>query len=300
MKTKFLSVLALTAILFASCSSDDNDTPEVNDGRVKFSSGINTATTKVGGDKGDQWDSGDAIGIYMVGHTDQQIKENAENINYNAQMTGPATSFSSTTPIYYPVDASQKVDFIAYHPFNALVNNYEYPVNLSDQTNQSKIDLMIAQTTTGYDKTNTSAINLGFNHQLAKVIIKVSAGDGVDNLVGLSVTIKGMNTTAKSDIFNYGIFSDEGNIGGITPYNQPSTYNYEAILLPVALDAFHIVEFSLGGNIYKWVMQDNSANINILNKGNQYTFDVTLMKNKVSVAGSITPWINDNSGGTAQ
>lgn len=299
-KTKFLSVLAITAILFASCGNDDEVTTEVNDGRVQFSSGVNAAMPKVGGDEGDTWDGGERIGIYMVGSVDGFIKEGAENIGYTAGGSGSTVTFNPiATPIYYPVDATQKVDFIAYHPYNASVSNYVYPVNVSDQSNQSAIDLMVAKTNTGYDKTNVAAVNLNFSHQLAKVVIKVIPGEGITDLTELAVKMTGMNTTADFDITGTTI-ANADNTADITPYKQPSAYTYEAILLPVTFGSAHVVEFALGGDTYKWIMSQNSTNILQLVAGNKYTFDVLVTKNRIFVDGTITPWTPQTGSGTAQ
>ncbi len=306
MKTKFLAALAITALLFASCS-DDNDTPEVNDGRVKFSSGINGANLKVGGTNGDEWTMGDPIGIYMIKNgeplTAANIMEDADNVGYKAARGGGSTGFSpvGSQVIYYPVDETQKVEFFAYHPYQPSLTDFIYSINLMNQSDQSALDLMIAKADnsgSGYDKINNSAVDLKFNHQLAKVFINVLAGDGVSSLDGLTVNIKGMNATADFDLSNPSI-ANEGIQADIIPYKQQNAYIYEAILLPVVFSSKHIVEFNVGGNTYKWNMQANSGGISILDSGNKYTFDVRLQKGKVLVNGSILPWLVKNSNGTA-
>lgn len=291
MKTRFLSLLAITALLFVSCSDDDN-IPEANDGMVKFSSGVSGLQSRVGGADGDVWAQDDPIGVYM---RDNAVGKAivSENIQYNAQSAGTATSFTSNTPIYYPVNDPAKVDFVAYHPYQTpLTDDYGYAVDVSDQADQSAIDLMVSTADNngaGYDKTNPSAVNLKFRHQLAKVILVVSKGAGVDNLTGLTVSIGGMNTTADFDI-STATLSNETDVADITPYDAGSD-RYEVILLPVtALDANHVVEFTVGGNTYKWTMKENDRSIDKLETGKKYTFNVTLKKNAVSVTGTIDEW----------
>lgn len=297
-RIRLLSVLATATILFASCN---NDTEEINDGHVKFSSGVNTVS-RVGGGDGDQWEVNDNIGIYMIGHSDELVKENAENIRYTTTSAGANATFTpgnTAETIYYPVDITQKVDFIAYHPYNASVNNYIYPVDLTNQGNQSAIDLMMAQKANnngaGYDKTNILPVNLIFTHQLAKVILNVSAGAGVNNLDGLVVNIKGMYTKADFDISDPTGLKNITDIGDIIPYKQPANNTYEVILLPVVLDVPHIVEFEVGGNTYSWNMTINTSGITALAQGQKYIFNIEIHKNGVSVSGTITKWIDGGS-----
>lgn len=309
MKTKLLPVLALSTILFTSCN--DEKTPEVNDGRVKFSSGITDVHSRVGGAEGDLWNNGDAIGIYMIEHDEtlsaSSIKEGADNVKYTTASTGASALFASTTPIYYPVNGPL-VDFIACHPYgsSAVDENYWYDIDLKDQSNQSAIDLMTASANNdgaGYDKTNTSVVNLHFKHHLAKVILQVKAGDGVNNLTGLEVKVKGMHYTVIFDLTDFS-FVGTGSTADteITPYFNTENGNYELILPPTLLYNLSdcIAEFTVGGNTYVWIIADNSNDITDFNSGEKYTFDVTLTKQKVQVSGTIEKWITlDGGTGTA-
>lgn len=300
MKTRLLSVLAISAILFASCSNEEN-TAEPNDGRVKFSSDINEAGLRVGGAAGDEWNSGDAIGIYMIENGqvlgNASIAENANNVKYTTASTGTTATFTSTSPIYYPVNTPAKVDFVAYHPYsNTAIENYWFEMDVKDQSNQSAIDFMTASASNngaGYDKTNTSAVALNFKHQLSKVIINVKKGDGVTDLTGLQVSLKGMEHQFIFDLENL-TFVGVGSEGTpvITPFNAGNN-SYELILPPTEQGADlsdYKMEFVVGGNTYKWTMTDNTETINELESGKKYTFDVTLTKTKVTASGTITAW----------
>lgn len=294
MKTRFLTLLPLATLLFAACSSDDHEAPEVNDGRVRFTSGVTAMaspqTRMIGGN---QWETTDQVGIYMVENGTTTIGEGAENVKYKANSAGASTDFEAMdAPIYYPVNSPEKVDFIAYYPYTTAVNNFEYAINVSDQSNLSAIDLLRAEADNsgaGYDKTNTSAIALTFNHKLTKLKMNVTAGDGVANLTGLTVSIKGMNTQATYDLKSATGIRDEAAPQAIEPNGLGSSF--EAILLPVtALGAEHTVEFTVGTNTYVWLMANNTGGMNKLEAGKEYSFEVTLKKEKVTATGTITPW----------
>ena len=294
MKTKVLSTLALSALLFVSCSND-NETPEVNDGRVKFTSGITaTPQTKVATDNAGNstWNLNDPIGIYMVANTTTTVAENAANIPYKATTAAASTSFapSGVTTIYYPVNTPALVDFIAYHPYSASVADWVYPIDLSTQTPQTAIDLMYApadNSGAGYDKTSAS-VNFNFKHQLVKLIINVDMGSGVTGTVS-AVSIKGMNTAANFDLKGVAGLTNFGTPQAITPYTATAGAKYEAILLPAAaLSTAHRVTFTTSaGETFTWPM---SSEISSLTAGSIYVYTVTLTKHAVNATGNITKW----------
>lgn len=306
MKTRLLSVLAFIAILFASCSSDDNDSSQTNDGRVLFSSGINAATPKVwGGDPGDMWNQNDPIGIYMVDHGTTIVADNAENIEYKATTVSSDYKNATFTPtdgtqsIFYPMNVDKKVDFIAYHPYNASVSNYVYPVDLTIQDTPTNIDLMVSKISDnggkGFDKTNALPVDFVFEHQLVKIILTVSKDYGVGDGT-VDVKIKGMNRKADFDMISK-TFSNESDNDVIIPDRfGNSDSHFEAFLLPVTLlDDSHVIEFTTGGNTYKWTMKDNTEGIASLKASKSYLFNVKLKKSSLKATGSIEAW--DREGG---
>lgn len=304
---KILTTVALAgAMVFTSCNVNDDIIDNNEAQAVKFTSGINALpTTKaaIDGTGNSVWELNDPIGIYMVNHGTTIVAESADNVKYTAAAAGASTSFTASgTAIYYPVNETAKVDFIAYHPHNAAVANYVYPVNVATQTSQTAIDLMYAtadKSGAGYNKTDAAtAVNFAFSHQLAKLILNVEKGAGVTgNLT--SVTITGMNTTASFDLKGTAGLTTPGNQGPITPFTATAGSKYEAILLPVAaLGAAHTVEFTVGTETYIWNM---SNDITSLAAGSIYTYDITLTKYAVGVSGSITKWtVGDTGTGTAE
>ncbi|MBK5720631.1 fimbrillin family protein [Dysgonomonas sp. Marseille-P4677] len=147
----------------------------------------------------------------------------------------------------------------------------------------------------GYDKANTSAINLRFKHQLAKIVINVANGAGIPNLTGLTVSIEGMNTNADFDLKGTAGITNISEIVAITPFDAGSN-NYEAILLPVTLNNTHVVRFTVGGNTYIWTISNNNNNITAFESSKKYTFNVTINKEEVQVTGAIDVWENGGSG----
>lgn len=304
MKTsRFFVTVIVLATTMVSCNVND-DIEKSNPLEVRFTSGITAPHTKsaIDGSGNSVWETGDPVGIYMLEHSTSTVSENAENIPYTAYSPGASTSFTpSSTPIYYPLDETKKIDFIAYHPYNASVSNFVYQVNVSNQASQTAIDLMYGladKLGAGYDKNDgrsNTAINFTFNHRLVKLIFSVAPGSGAPaDLSTMSVSINGMNTTASFDLTGATGITGIGTPDSITPFKQTGVYTYEAILLPEGtLGSNHTVTFSVGGETYTWSM---SNNIGSLEAGKIYTYDISLDKYAVNVTGNINKWTVGSTG----
>jgi len=300
MKTKLFSLLAFSAIVFIACENDDND-PE-NDRRVKFISSITAPPeTKVSTDTTgiSTWEVYDRIGIYMVETGTTNMIAFVGNNFYEATSSGASTSFrpwDTKYTIYYPKDTSSKVDFVAYYPSRSIIHNRIYPVDVRSQTPQASIDLMYAAANNsgaGYNATS-AAVDFTFSHQLVKLILNVSVGQGVTGPVS-SVSIKGMNTSANFDLEGANRLTDLGTPQAITPYTAATGTKYEAILLPVAaLNSSHTVTFTTTNNeTYTLQMSDD---ITALAAGSIYVYDITVTRHAVNATGSITKWTVGSKG----
>lgn len=288
MKARFFSVLAVTAVLFASCNDNNDGATEVNDGQVKFSSGAITGHTRVGGVNGDQWEGNESIGIYMVDNAAASVAEGAGNVLYTTASVGAAAAFSSATPIYYPVDDAQRVDFIAYYPYRAAVSGYLYAVDAANQADQSAIDLMRALADNGgagYDKTYGTPVNLVFDHLLTKLIFNASPGAGLtqSDLAGMTVTVMGLNTKADYHI-DTDVLDAPTDARPVAARTVTAGERYEAVVVPQTTSGV-TVEFALGSEVFVYTMPAT-----VFSGGEKHTFDVTVQRTRVEVTGTISPW----------
>ena len=190
--------LAAAALALASCSNDDDFADRPGDGRVavNFSGGI-TLTRATG----DAWDLNDGIGIYMVETGTQTVVDNAANRRYvTAAGDGRFSPASEDQTIYFPLDANNKVDFIAYYPQDALTGN-TYAVDVTDQSAPSAIDLLWSNNATAQDKT-VQTVDLIFYHRLSRVEVELKAGAGVSEaeLAGTTVTLTSQPVKADFDV----------------------------------------------------------------------------------------------------
>jgi len=305
MKTKSLFLLLLLVV--ASCSNDDPQ-PDPS-GTVRFTSRIATLDDVQNRAANDQWASSDQIGIYMkaVGEAlaDASIAEDAANRAYKAASTAADAEFkpaSDDQTIYYPMDETQKVDFIAYYPYtNTGITNYTYSVDVSGQSSQAAIDLLYSNNVTGKGKTDTDAAALAFDHKLSKVILNIERGDGTtnDDLSVMTVVFKNMNTQATMALTDGTLTVTSGQTAkDITLLTTTAGTQYEAIMLPEDLNGTK-VEFRLNntpGEVFVWTVGSDTDDPGVFEAGTKYTYTITLARTKVTASASIGQWLEAPSG----
>jgi len=256
MKVNQLLFLATAAAaVTSSCQKAPVSEQEITKA-VTFSSTIsNQVTTKAAGAN---WESNDAIGVFMKTGSglSNALASNKQYVTTSGD--GNFSASSTTEEINYPADGSN-VDFIAYYPYQTTITNNIYPVNVADQTQQNKIDLLYANNVTGANKNKPNA-QLQFSHKLSKVELTVAAGTGVSSLTGLTVTYNGFNTTANFDLAT-GTLAAGANPTAIKAKTTAgtSTTFAEAILLPVTSVAGAKVEFKIGNETYTWTLPSSTT-----------------------------------------
>ncbi len=296
MKTNLIKsavmLMALAAVVFTSCSKNDEALTPPENVPVKFTSLINQAAIPTGvmtRASGSTWASGDKVGIFMVDTGTTTIAEGAENREYTTTGTNSFTAVLGNE-IYYPVDGSG-VDFIAYYPYKkGQTLSATYPVNVAVQTSQADIDLMYSNDAVKKTKANPS-ITMTFNHMLSKVIVKATPGDGLtsEDLAAMTVKVKNMNTAA---LFNLktGTLDTYSTPADITVFPVEAGSKYEAIVLPAAFTTGQLImEFALNNTQNEVFKRVNTAAENF-EPGKIYNYTVTVKRTGVTVTCTINDW----------
>lgn len=318
--------LALIAGAALLCSCTQEDAPDGGDRiPVTFSAGIQSAavTRTVGG--GDTWTSSDHIGIIMTKegtdiHTSGGNGILADNIEYVVGNIGTDRGRSTATftpasgnPIYYP--HMDKVDFYAYYPHTAkgnngekLDNDYNYTIDLRDQSNPATIDLLYA------DKKSVThsrtPIELSFRHVFAKVTLNVKAGDGV-----AAADIAAMKSEdVKVQFPNTGLVEVQLWNQGETKTSKPAVFpqvpaykestasdgadaTFSVIVCPNN-DEKPPVRFTIGDKTYM-VTLDPTVPTGHWQSGNNYVYPVTVKLTGIEVGEfSIKDWEGEEDKGT--
>lgn len=219
----------LAALMLAGCSNEIDE--QVMDSKrvpLQINGDINMLMTRAADD---HWDDKDAIGVYMVNGENNSIVGNVSNYRYTVVTGGQNGTFipaDENNTAYFPENGTA-VNVMAYYP-QGNVDNGKLSLDLSDQSEQPRIDLMSARAE-GASKSNPT-INLGFKHRLTKLFFEI---EGDVNTDGISATISNQYTKIQYDILNDKLSIAEGDEKKdiVMKYWNLDGYRFvEAIVLP--------------------------------------------------------------------
>lgn len=290
----------LAALMLAGCSNEIDE--QVMDSKrvpLQINGDINMLMTRAADD---HWDGQDAIGVYMV-NAENSIVEGVENKRYKIidQNNGNFAPDGENNTAYFP-ESDNNVNVVAYYP-QGDVDNGKLSLNLSDQSEQPRIDLMSARAE-GASK-NNPAINLNFTHRLTKLFFEI---EGNVETKDIYAAIGNQYTDIRYDIINNKLSIAEGDTKKdivMKYWDLGNGYRFtEAIVLPnegednVAED--RKLTFQLNEKIFNATIGSDTK----FETGKKYTYKVKFEQTSsgnmnVSITGvSIKNWddINDSEG----
>lgn len=277
MNLKHLFFLVAAATLAAACSEvNENSVADgqrmlstVSSGNDRFSTRMNSETS--------EWESGDAIGMYMFDTEDKNVLNGALNVQYTTIGNGRTVNFSSSPGIAI-YDAP--TNFVAYYPYATAADVIDvsaalYSVDLSDQSNGiSAHDLMWAK---AVDQSMESLLAGGlaftFHHQLVLLRVNITNED-VSNVT--SVTVAGMNTTATFSLID-GTLSNLDTPRSVV-LRKTGNKSFIGIMLPTEelKNKLSLTILADGGK-YQYTVPETSQ-IDKFVVGNEYTFNISVGK----------------------
>lgn len=284
---KFKSLIPCLLLALIACEGDVID-PALRGRPIELTAEIEGIRTRV---TNSTWEKDDAIGIYMIpsgGSLSASVLR--DNVKYSTTGSSSFTPANEKEPIIFPFDGSD-VDFIGYHPYRDNIPNHSYPVNVSNQSSQSQIDLLYSNNARRLNDKNPH-VAMQFTHQLTKVVLNIEPGQSV-NLSELSVIISNANTEATFDLTT-GTLSSPTKQGDIPFRMGTGGTSAEAILLPQADLSTLKLWFVIGDEVevYSFPLSE-VLEINAFQPGTKYTYNVTLFAQETTIVaeGSITPWV---------
>ncbi len=264
----------IALLTFNSCQKND---ARIEQAALQFTptivGQINTKAT------GTSWDKNDQIGVYMIKTGQPLSTPSIVNETNNHLFTINGAVFQSKSPIFLP---NEEVDFIAYYPYKSITD-FQYPIDLTDQTNLPALDFMYANNAKNINKTNNS-VPLNFVRQLSKVTIHLS----ITNTAALEanqITVKmpTINTQATFDLTSGKLTvntSEKKDVQGQVAVNINKTATIEFILLPGEDITGKAIKFiAPNGDSYTWTVPQNQ-NLKNLIGGNSYSFDIKIDNGK--------------------
>ena len=281
-KTTF-SAVVLAALLLAACQSEEEN-PQT-DARValQVTSGIQTRAYDA------TWEANDSIGIFGNTQTETPM-EWSNNVQY-VTVTGDGTfaPAQGEVPIYLPIDGTA-VDFVAYYPYTKTLADGVYTVDVTDQSDQSAIDLMAA----GVETTD----RVSHSHKLSKIYLTFKAGEDMTtaDLAGMTVQLTGQQTQATFNVTQpeSEVSVTAGNPVTLKLKTSADGTSAEGIVLPS--DDFNAMTLHLvlanNAGYFNWDL--NGSDAEKFEAGKKYVYDITVNKTRLSVTSSITPWAPGN------
>lgn len=265
LKNLFLTS-AVAALALTSCTSlDDNSTWDGATGAVKFTSYIEGNKTAKA--SGTAWADGDKVGVFMKTAGGELAAATAANRQYVADSRGNLTAASADQAVSYPESGS--VDFVAYYPYSADVTGTTIPVNVASQTSPADIDLLYSDNAKSVSA-SSSAVNLGFSHQLSGLVLNVTADATVPTTAGLTVSLAGTKTQGTFDLASGTLTATDGSVADIALNVNAAGTQASAIVLPGDATGATL-KFTLNGKTV-----EKALTVSTLAAGTRYAIPVSL------------------------
>ena len=254
---------AALLLLFASCSQEETGgvTP-LPDGKypLQLTAKVAQPQTRAGGK--DSWTGGEEIGVMLEGMLDPK--------KYVMDASGKTQPADAENTIYWQSTAEASVQ--AWYPYRT-----DSPVNISDQSGgYADFDLLYATARGRYDQ----AINLRFNHRMAKVEVTLAAGDDIteEELDGATVKIYGV---WEVKFIDGSVNPKESTYGEIKPYHDGATKKFEAVMAPQNTTGKVLIEIGIGGKTFTYT-PDTDA-VGKLEAGKRYAYTITVKAGGIDV-----------------
>lgn len=259
----WLPVVMLICGVLASCSSEDESTTPLPDGKypLQLTAEVAQPQTRAGGK--DAWTGGEEIRVSLEGVFG--------NKTYVMDASGNASPKDADNAFYWKNTDEARV--------SAWTPDIESETDISDQSGgYAAFDVLYASAIGRYDQ----AINLRFIHRMAKIEVILKAGEGIteEELEGATVTIFGDPLThSTAGLVSPGDQSD----GEIKPYYDAATKKYEALVPPQDMTGKPLIRISIGSNDFTYTPETEAAGKFDFFGGKRYAYTITVKANGIDV-----------------
>lgn len=289
MKKERIITLAASLMLLTACSEYiGEDTP---DGRIPVNLGYTTLTAEETTRTAAATDINDA-NIATGDKITVQIKNNGAAASTYTGYTYTAAAAGAMTPPsskpYYPT-GSTNIDILAYYPYNAAAN-FDVAADQTSDANYKASDLMVA-TKTNQAKT-TETVALAFQHQMAKLVVTATAGDGVSEIN--TITLKQVKRRVS-------FTNTTGAVGTATSISGTDVTLFKEGTANTGTGAALIPGQTITGDLIEIATDQGTATYSVpsgktFNANTKYTINITVNRTAVGSTVSISNW---GEGGSA-
>ena len=233
----------------------------------------------------------------------------------NWSYSSSTSSWTNTTPIYWP----NGMDAFYFRALAKYVSDTQIESSATTTVNQGNDDILWATTPahTWNGSTiaegdpvhpRTGAVPLSFRHALSKVTVKLKTSDDDDNkkvnLTGATVTITPIATTGTLKLDDGKIELPTGEANGQFTGTVNDDKSISSLTIPQSISNNVKLQVKLSdGTTYSLQLNTckNSSDVPIIQwgRGNHYTYEVTLNKEKISFVAFLKEWVNETGSGDA-
>lgn len=279
-RNSFLYAIAGIAVWgLASCSSSDNMHPEQTDGRVpvELTNNIIGAVTR----------AATTLNESALTTGDITVRTSEAYATAYTYTAGAEGAMTSTAPAYYPAGGAS-IDIVAYSPANANDGTSETFTVSADQSSDDAYiasDLLWAK---AENKNSASgAVNIAFAHKMAKIIVNVTAGNGISTIQ--SITLKSIKRQCTFD-YASGAVSDVAEVSGATDVAVTTGGTTASSMGAACIPAQDLIGDFIEITTDKGTATYRLSSAKPVSAGNYYTINLTLNLAAVGTTNTIEAW----------
>ena len=279
-RNSFLYAIAGIAVWgLASCSSSDNMHPEQTDGRVpvELTNNIIGAVTR----------AATTLNESALTTGDITVRTSEAYATAYTYTAGAEGAMTSTAPAYYPAGGAS-IDIVAYSPANANNGTSETFTVSADQSSDDAYiasDLLWAK---AENKNSASgAVNIAFAHKMAKIIVNVTAGNGISTIQ--SITLKNIKRQCTFD-YASGAVSDVAEVSGATDVAVTTGGTTASSMGAACIPAQALIGDFIEITTDKGTATYRLSSAKPVSAGNYYTINLTLNLAAVGTTNTIEAW----------
>lgn len=279
-RNSFLYAIAGIAVWgLASCSSSDNMHPEQTDGRVpvELTNNIIGAVTR----------AATTLNESALTTGDITVRTSEAYATAYTYTAGAEGVMTSTAPAYYPAGGAS-IDIVAYSPANANDGTSETFTVSADQSSDDAYiasDLLWAK---AENKNSASgAVNIAFAHKMAKIIVNVTAGNGISTIQ--SITLKNIKRQCTFD-YASGAVSDVAEVSGATDVAVTTGGTTASSMGAACIPAQDLIGDFIEITTDKGTATYRLSSAKPVSAGNYYTINLTLNLAAVGTTNTIEAW----------
>ena len=279
-RNSFLYAIAGIAVWgLASCSSSDDMHPEQTDGRVpvELTNNIIGAVTR----------AATTLNESALTTGDITVRTSEAYATAYTYTAGAEGAMTSTAPAYYPAGGAS-IDIVAYSPANANDGTSETFTVSADQSSDDAYiasDLLWAK---AENKNSASgAVNIAFAHKMAKIIVNVTAGNGISTIQ--SITLKNIKRQCTFD-YASGAVSDVAEVSGATDVAVTTGGTTASSMGAACIPAQDLIGDFIEITTDKGTATYRLSSAKPVSAGNYYTINLTLNLAAVGTTNTIEAW----------